>query len=63
MSKTIIIHNPSHLATISYKNLKDLQGDLKTLTKENWEKLKQSKLKGSIVVSEPIKKIISITNK
>ena len=46
----IIIHNPSHLATTSYKNLKDLQGNLKTISNENLEKLKQSIIKYGIFV-------------
>lgn len=46
----IIIHNLSHLATTSYKNLKDLQGNLKTISKDNLEKLKQSIIKYGIFV-------------
>ena len=37
MTKKIIVNNPSHLATTSYKNLKDLQDNLKTISKENLE--------------------------
>jgi len=50
MIKKIIVHNPNHLPTTSYKNLKDLQGNLKTLSSENLEKLKQSILKHGIFI-------------
>lgn len=50
MNKKIIVKNPNHLPTTSYKNLKDLQGDLKTLSNENLEKLKQSIIKYGIFV-------------
>ena len=50
MIKKIIVNNPSHLATTSYKNLKDLQGNLKTISKENLEKLKQSIIKYGIFI-------------
>ena len=50
MNKKIIVNNSNHLPTTSYKNLKDLQGDLKTLSKENLEKLKQSILKHGIFI-------------
>lgn len=50
MSKKIIVKNPNNLPTISYKNLKDLQGNLKTINKDNLEKLKQSIIKYDIFV-------------
>ena len=48
--KKITVKNPNHLPTTSYKNLKDLQGNLKTISKENLEKLKQSIIKYGIFV-------------
>ena len=50
MDKKIIVKNPNNLPTTSYKNLKDLQGNLKTISKDNLEKLKQSILKYGIFV-------------
>ena len=50
MSKKITVKNPNHLPTTSYKNLKDLQGNLKTISKDNLEKLKQSILKYGIFI-------------
>ena len=38
----VIVRNPDNLHTIDYKKLKILQGDLKTLSKENKEKLYNS---------------------
>ena len=43
--KEIIIYNPSKLPTVDYKRLKSLQGDLKTLSFSDFEKLKKSILK------------------
>jgi len=42
MNKTIIAHNQDNLPTAKYTDFIDLQGDLKTLSKENQEKLKNS---------------------
>jgi hypothetical protein len=39
---TLIVHNPDNLPTVEYSVLRDLQGDLKTITKDNLEKLKES---------------------
>jgi len=39
MFKKIIVHNPNNLKTIDYHKLTILQGDLKTLSKENRTKL------------------------
>ena len=39
MSKKIIVDNPNNLPTTDYHKLKILQGDLKTLSKENLTKL------------------------
>lgn len=38
----IIVHNPDNLKTVNYKDLKILQGDLKTLNKEEKRKLHNS---------------------
>jgi len=43
--KEIIIQNPNNLPTINFRNLMQLQGDLKNITKTNLEKLKQSIIK------------------
>jgi len=50
MDKKIIISNPSNLSTIDYHKLKILQGDLKTLSKENLTKLCNSILKHTYFV-------------
>lgn len=42
MNKIIIAHNQDNLPTVKYTDFIDLQGDLKTLPKENQEKLKNS---------------------
>jgi len=42
MSKIIIVHNQDNLPTAKYADFIDLQGNLKTLPKENQEKLKNS---------------------
>ncbi len=42
MNKEIKVYNPSNLKVIEYTKLEDFQGDLKTITKENLEKLKKS---------------------
>lgn len=42
MTKTIIVHNPDNLPTAKYTDFIDLQGDLKSLPKENQEQLKNS---------------------
>ena len=42
MTKMIIAHNQDNLPTAKYTDFIDLQGDLKTLPKENQEKLKNS---------------------
>lgn len=40
--REIIIHNPDSLPTVAIKDLKPLQGNLKTLSEENYNKLKNS---------------------
>lgn len=39
---TPVVHNPNHLPVARVKELQPTQGNLKDLTKENYEKLKQS---------------------
>lgn len=42
---TITVHNKDNLKTVAIKDLKPLQGNLKNLTEENYQKLKNSILK------------------
>jgi len=42
IKKIIVAYNPDNLPTAKYTDFIDLQGDLKTLPKENQEKLKNS---------------------
>lgn len=46
----IKVHNPDKLPLIDYRDLKPLQGDLKILTPENYEKLKQSFISKGFIV-------------
>jgi hypothetical protein len=46
----VIVSNPGNLPTMSYKELEDFQGDLKTLSDDALEKLKHSILKHGIFV-------------
>ena len=43
--REIIIHNPDSLPTVAIKDLKPLQGNLKTLSEDNYNKLKNSIIK------------------
>ena len=48
--KIIKISNPNNLPTIDYKELTNLQNDLKTITKENLTKLVESIKKNGFFV-------------
>lgn len=45
MERKIIVHNPDKLPTIAINDLKPLQGNLKNLSEDNYNKLKNSIIK------------------